>query len=112
MSDEKSFWNFNAADVIKFVVLVGALFGMWFTLVNRVSNVEKDEVLLQAAVRMMDEKGTQASQRGIYQESEQSKGNQRRLEELETEWHDLAPKVERIDVNLQWLLKNSEKPSK
>ena len=47
---------------------------------------------------------------GIYQESEISKSNQRRLEELEREWREMGPRIERIDARLEQLMVSQGMP--
>lgn len=97
----KSFWAFNIGHLGTLIALAFSVGGFYFSQ----GQLRKDHDMLAIEVRLMDERGTRASQKGIYQESEQSKANERRLLELEREWHEVGPKVERIDVNLQWLLK-------
>lgn len=57
-----------------------------------------------AKMDRIDHEGTQASQRGIYQESDFSHATEKRVSAIEKAMAEMAPKLERIDVNLQWML--------
>ena len=100
-----SFWSFNVGHV---GVAAVAMFGWgmtWSSNNSMIAQLRKDHDLLAAEVHPMDARGTHASQKGIYEESETSKSNGRRLDELDREWREASPKLERIDANLQWMMK-------
>lgn len=59
-------------------------------------------------ITAIDHTGTIASKNGIYAESAASKDNARRLEALQQKWEDVIVKIERIDTNVQGLMKKVE----
>lgn len=100
-----AFWQINIGHVATMVVCIFTAGIVWGDLNHGVLQLRRDQDALVIRLDQMDERGTHASQKGIYQESEFSKGNERRLEELERQWREAGPKLERIDVNLTWLMK-------
>lgn len=101
-----SFWNFNIGHVGTIGVCLVSCTLAWANLNSDHKQLRKEHDALVIEVHAMDERGTRASQKGIYQESEQSKENQRRLETLESAFREMGPKVERIDVSIGFLLKS------
>lgn len=100
-----SFWSFNIGHVgsAATIIVAGAI--AWANLRSDALTLRRDHDALVIKVDEMDRRGTQASQRGIYVESEHSKSNERRVEELEKEWHEAAPKLARIDANVEILIR-------
>lgn len=101
MQIPSSFWNFNIGHVGTAALVIASGITAWTSLRNEEIQLRKEHDALVIEVRQMDERGTHASQKGIYQESETSKSSQRRLEELEHEWHEIGPRIERIDARLE-----------
>ncbi len=100
---KSSFWTFNLGHAI---TLAGMLFiaaAAWFNLGARITAVELLAQENKSSIARMDEHGTQASQKGIYQESEFSKSSERRLQMVEKFVADAMPKLERLDINVQFL---------
>lgn len=108
MEIPKSFWSFNIGHVFTGVAFIASVAVAWASLRTDGVQLRREHDTLVIEVHQMDERGTHASQKGIYQESEISKGNQHRLEELEREWHELIPRVERMSVNLEWIRAQAE----
>lgn len=100
------FWNFNIGHAITIGVMIVSIIGLYFKFDQRLTSVESLSMKMAERMEKMDENGTRGSQRGIYQDTEQVRMNRLRIEKLETVVSDMSPRVERIDVNLQWLLKN------
>lgn len=112
MKIPESFWNFNVGHlgIISSVVVGGAI--AWANVRSDALTLRRDHDALAIKVDQMDQRGTQASQRGIYVESEHSKANELRLVELERQWREAGPKLERIDVNVMWLMHSQVDPKK
>lgn len=107
-----SFWNFNIGHVgILLTVVVGGAVA-WTTVKTDSLQLRKEHDALFITVQQMDERGTRASQKGIYSESEHSKANELRLAELERQWHEAGPKLERIDANVMWLMHAQAEPKR
>jgi len=100
-------------DAAWLVCLVASAVGLYFHTDYKSSrlseHVERNQVQLEKLeiiVSRMDRDGTSAARDGRYTESETSRMNERRLAQLESQWSTASPKIERIDVNIQWLMKN------
>lgn len=86
LSEQKpklGFWHINAGHILPIAIAVIGGIGLFYRFDNRVFNVEKAQIQIATMVETMDEKGTHASQRLIYQENELSKSTERRATELE-----------------------------
>jgi hypothetical protein len=110
-SKHSQFWQFNLGHLLTILGMAGA-FLWWFVNYDRDNNASKmtTKTLVESVdklsthVESMDAHGTQASQAGIYRESEFSKATEKRVTTLESNFSLLSPKVERIDVNLDWVV--------
>lgn len=107
-----SFWQFNIGHAITVIVIVGGWLWYLSKAENRIGNLEMALERVVTLVEKIDEHGTTASQRGIYQETELSKANERRISSVEIALRDISPKLERIDTNLSWLLRGAPPQSK
>lgn len=103
------FWQINLGHLLTVITLLASVSAMYFKLDQRMTAVELVASNNRTAIETMDTRGTRASQQGIYAESEVSKINEQRIARLEAIVTDLAPKVDRIDTNLSWIIKRLDK---
>jgi len=108
MSKEVSFWNFNVGHLITIVLLGISVVGLYFKFDARLSAVELLATKTQARMEDIDQNGTRKSQLGLSSESEFVKSTSARVGTLETQFFNIIPKLERIDANVQWLMKRDE----
>lgn len=139
INGRSAFWQINIGHIgVAVCGLVSASI-LWATTVNRIGNLEawrvedkakvaaveaESKIKVEAAaaelairhkalvdtVERMNKEGTQASQRGIYQESDFSHSTERRVQAVEKTMADLSSQlssinatVARCDERLQWL---------
>jgi len=120
--------HFTMRDIFYFAGAVGTVIITLTNFNSKVLQIEKDttreitELKIQTATITktlvdLDHNGTTASKNGIYNESEVSKANSARLTALEKDSREYGYKIERIDANLQLLMRQqgiipSTSPSK
>lgn len=112
-----SFWHINIGHIGAMSLVILSAIALWFGLVGRVSLLEDHEkVVAQLIIRveLMDEHGTRASQRGIYEESSFSKGEAAKVAELQREHADdqktfleIMSIVKETQVNVQWMMRQT-----
>lgn len=107
------FWQFKLAHLLTLVTMLAGIIMFTMRFENRVSQIENAQVSmlatdarLIATIERMDATGTYASQRGIMKDTENVLSNTRRIESLETYVRDIGPKVERLNANMDWLIKS------
>lgn len=103
---QNNFWSFNLGHALTILLLLISGVGVYFKLDQRLIAVELLASDNTRSIQAMDSHGTRASQQGIYAESETSKINERRLTALEATVREMGPKLDRVDVNVQWLTKS------
>lgn len=106
-----AFWNFNVGHAITILLMLVSVVGLYFKVDARVTAVEKLSTDAGARLERIDEHGTRKSQLGISQEAELIRSHGNRITELERIVSTLAPKIERIDVNVQWILQQQQNPT-
>lgn len=108
----RSFWNFNVGHAITIVMLVTSIIGLYFRVDSRLSAVELLASSTKQQVEQIDAVGTRKSQLGLSQDLEMVRANTNRVAVVEKIVAELAPKLERIDVNIQWLMAARESQQK
>lgn len=104
MNREVSFWNFNVGHLLTIVLLGISVVGLYFKFDARLAAVELLAASTRTRVEQMDEVGTRRSQMGLFQDQEAVRANTNRVSAVEKQVYDMAPKLERIDVNVQWMM--------
>lgn len=100
----RSFWTFNVGHAITIGMLITSIIGLYFRVDSRLSAVELLATATKTQVEQIDANGTRKSQLGLSQDFEMVRANTNRVQVLEKIVGDLAPKLERIDTNIQWLM--------
>lgn len=98
------FWQFNFGHAITITLLIFSAIGMYFKVDSRLSAVELVAASNSLRIERMDEQGTKKSQLGISQDTEMVRANTNRIAQLEQVISVMSPKIERIDVNVQWIM--------
>lgn len=106
------FRHVNLGHVLTMITMVVTALAAFTTYDRRMTKTDANLSSITEAVNrvvdkvtLMDNVGTQASQRGILKDTEQVISNTRRIEGTEKVVAELAPKVERMDTNLDWITK-------
>lgn len=107
-----SFWSFNVGHLLTIVLLGISAVGLYFKFDARLAALELLSATTRTRLETIDEVGTRKSQMGISQDQEMVRANTNRVVTLEHQLIEIAPKLERIDVNVQWLMKRDEHPNK
>lgn len=100
----RSFWSFNVGHAITIAMLMVSIIGLYFRVDSRLSAVELLATGTQQQLAQVDANGTRKSQLGLSQDFEMVRANTNRVAAVEKIVADLSPKLERIDVNIQWLM--------
>ena len=104
LNNGHGFWNFNLGHAITIFMLVASTIGLYFKVDSRLTAVELLATTTSAKVERIDEHGSRKSQIGLTQDNEMVRANTNRITELEKTVTVLGPKIERIDVNIQWIM--------
>lgn len=103
-----AFWNFNLGHLITIALVVVGGLASHFKVDARVTAVEVLASSNSNRLERIDQEGTRKSQMGISQETELIRSHGNRIQELEKAVAAIAPKIERIDVNIQWIMTHSQ----
>lgn len=107
------FWRFRLAHLLTILTMLAGIILFTMRFENRVSQIEntqksmlETDARIGSTIDRMDLTGTYASQRGIMKDTEAVLSNTRRIESLEGYVRDVGPKVERLNANMEWLIKS------
>lgn len=105
----RSFWSFNVGHAITIAMLLVSIIGLYFRVDSRLSAVELLATDTKQQLEQIDANGTRKSQLGLSQDLEMVRANTNRVAAVEKIVAELAPKLERIDTNIQWLMSTRER---
>jgi len=112
-NSHSEFWKFRMPHILTLITMLGSVIIFTTRFENRVSQIEntqksmlETDARLTATLERMDQTGTYASQRAIMRETETMLSNTRRIDSLESAMREMGPKVERLNTNMDWLIKS------